>query len=137
VIGRRRSVPEALVKRTSLDPCGMMLVTCGTLAMKENCWEFKNCGNLGCPTRTDETLNGIHGGTNGGRACWTVAGTLCVHRKRRRNEGGAPAEPRGIFAKELANCSECDFYRRVEREEGLNFLPALAIYERISKAGNR
>jgi len=83
--------------------------------MKQNCWEFKNCGRepggkkyeeLGvCPAAIDTRLNGIHGGTNSGRTCWVVAGTLC---------GG---QLQGTFAKKYKTCEACEFYKKVKGEE--------------------
>lgn len=83
--------------------------------MKLNCWEFKKCGRqpggaraaeLGvCPACTVEGLEGVHGGTNGGRACWVVAGTLC---------GG---EVQGSYAKKSSGCRSCDFFKLVDKEE--------------------
>lgn len=55
---------------------------------KLNCWEFKKCGrekdgantaDLGvCPASTETALHGVHDGTNSGRACWVMEGTLCA-----------------------------------------------------------
>ena len=51
-----------------------------------NCWEYKNCGygpgiaksnGMICPTVLEGRLNGVHNGTQAGRACWVVAGTYC------------------------------------------------------------
>lgn len=56
---------------------------------KLNCWEKKNCDKLDCPARSETKLDGIHGGKNGGRACWVIAGTKCKD------------APQGKFAKEL------------------------------------
>ena len=77
--------------------------------MAVNCWEFKKCGRqrggiqaaeLGiCPASAESRTNGINGGTNGGRACWALAGTLC---------GG---KVQGTFAAKLVNCMKCDFYQ--------------------------
>jgi hypothetical protein len=53
----------------------------------------------------DSELNGTHGGTNAGRACWVVAGSLC---------GG---KIQGTYAKKLLNCWRCDFMNAVKREE--------------------
>ncbi len=88
--------------------------------MKLNCWEFKACGRevggqkaeeLGiCPAATERALHGIHKGLNGGRACWSIAGTLC---------GG---EVQGTFAKKMMNCLHCDFLKRVNEEEGRDFV---------------
>ena len=81
----------------------------------KNCWEVKNCGRqpggakvaaLGvCPAATDTRLNGANGVKNGGRACWVLAGTLC---------GGAV---QGSFASKIANCSNCEHFKGVQREE--------------------
>jgi len=83
---------------------------------KQNCWEIKRCGrepngakvaDLGvCPAATHQKASGIHGGKNGGRVCWVLAGTLC---------GGTV---QGCFASKLANCAACEFYRQVKKEEG-------------------
>lgn len=92
---------------------------------KCNCWEFKSCGRypggpriseLGvCPAATEMRGNGMNGGSNGGRACWAIAGTPC---------GG---KVQGVFAAKLINCITCDFYQRVQREEGKDFQHARAI----------
>jgi len=93
--------------------------------MKQNCWKFMGCGretggkNTGemgiCPASTEKSLNGIHGGTNAGRACWVVAGTFC---------GG---EVQGYFAKKHHNCTKCGFYAKVRSEEdnAFEFSPSL------------
>lgn len=83
---------------------------------KQNCWEFKKCGRepggvkvreLGvCPAASDLRADGVHGGRNGGRACWAVAGTFC---------GGSV---QGSFAAKLASCTQCEFYQQACREEG-------------------
>lgn len=84
-----------------------------------NCWEFRKCGrqyggsqvaDLGvCPASVEKELDGIHGGKNGGRACWAIAGTLC--------EGMV----QGTFAVKLRTCLVCDFYTLVQKEEGPDF----------------
>lgn len=83
--------------------------------VKQNCWEFMKCGRqLGgmnvlefgvCPASTLKNLNGIHSGSNAGRACWAVAGTMCH---------GAP---QGTFAKKMKSCGRCPFYVLVKKEE--------------------
>ncbi len=85
------------------------------MAPKTNCWEFKKCGRQAtgalakergiCPASTHESLNGIHGGKNAGRACWVVAGTFC---------GG---EVQGTEAQKQHNCWKCDFFQVVKKEE--------------------
>lgn len=82
---------------------------------KLNCWEFKKCGRqphgnnvdvLGlCPASVEERLDGMHDGVNAGRSCWVVAGTLC---------GG---EEQGTFAKKYDDCTQCDFFKKVHKEE--------------------
>lgn len=86
-----------------------------SMPKKLNCWEFKNCGRqpggpkaaeLGiCPAAVEKNLDGAHGGTNAGRACWVIAGSLCGGRIQ------------GTFAKKLHNCWRCDFMNAVKREE--------------------
>ncbi|OIP29025.1 MAG: hypothetical protein AUK47_28490 [Deltaproteobacteria bacterium CG2_30_63_29] len=84
-----------------------------------NCWEFTQCGaelggpnsleNGPCPASTETRLNGVHGGKNGGRACWVVAGNQCA---------GLPC---GTFAKTFSSCYECDFYHGVHTREWPDF----------------
>ena len=80
-----------------------------------NCWEFKKCGRepngknsieLGvCPASTETRVNGVHGGKNGGRCCWVVAGTLC---------GG---KVQGGFGNKSINCLSCDFFKNTWKEQ--------------------
>ena len=80
---------------------------------KLNCWEFKKCGrqpggehvnDMGlCPATIEEKLDGIHDGSNGGRACWVIAGTLCK------------GEKQGSFAQKLTNCVTCVQDKSAER----------------------
>ncbi len=82
----------------------------------ENCWEFKKCGRepggvnekeLGnCPAATEKRLDAIHRGDNAGRACWVIAGTYC---------GG---KVHGSFADKHKKCEECEFFKKVMKEEG-------------------
>jgi hypothetical protein len=96
---------------------------------KQNCWEYKKCGrqpggnhtaDLGlCPATVEEKLAGVHDGTNGGRACWVVAGTLCK------------GEKQGTFAQKYKNCELCDFYRTVKKEEFPGFQLSAIILKRL------
>jgi hypothetical protein len=96
---------------------------------KENCWEFKACGRqpggpkvseLGaCPASTEKRLDGCNHGSYAGRTCWYVAGTLC---------GG---KVQGTFAAKLGNCMDCEFYRLVSREEGLDLAKAVDVLARL------
>jgi len=97
--------------------------------VKKNCWEFKNCGrqeggkyvnDLGiCPAATEKRLEGVHGGTNAGRACWVIAGTLCK------------GEIQGSFAKKYKRCEQCDFYREVKKGEGMKFIFSAVLLSKI------
>ena len=92
--------------------------------MKTNCWEFKKCGRQPggpkvaefgvCPAAADISSAGVNGGTNGGRLCWAVSGTLC---------GG---KVQGTFAQKLVNCSTCEFYKLVQQEEGRSMVVTVA-----------
>ncbi len=82
-----------------------------------NCWEAMRCGReqggknsteFGvCPAAADRSFDGINSGKCGGRICWAVAGTFC---------GG---RPQGSFAEKRSSCLECQFYQKVQNEEGL------------------
>src|SRR5512140_2111906 len=98
--------------------------------MKQNCWEFKNCGRepggrnvveLGvCPVGEDTRLDGIHEGKNAGRACWVLAGSLC---------GG---KVQGTFAQKYSNCKICDFYKLVRKEENGTYQMSGILLNKIS-----
>ena len=87
--------------------------------MKKNCWEFMKCewqpvhskiDEIGvCPAVVDNRFNGLHDGKNAGRVCWMIAGTLC---------GGKVQDD---YAQKHKSCIECEFYRLVKKEEGLDF----------------
>ena len=97
---------------------------------KINCWEYRKCGrNLGgekveelgiCPAATEACLNGINGGTNGGRSCWTIAGTFCF------------GEVQGTFARKIDACMECEFFWFVADEEE-EFTPSVGSRHCYSK----
>ncbi len=86
---------------------------------KMNCWEIKKCerhpggkkvDELGiCQAALDSGYDGTNQGTNAGRYCWRIAGTLC---------GG---QTQGSFASKLKNCVVCEFFQQVKREEGVKF----------------
>lgn len=96
---------------------------------KKNCWEVKKCGResggakaaeLGvCQASIEQRANGLHGGINGGRVCWAVTGTLC---------GG---KVQGEYAKKSGECTQCEFYRQVRKEEGSNYLLVLDIFKKL------
>ena len=82
----------------------------------QNCWEFKNCGReeggekaeeLGvCPASMANEADGLNSGSNGGRICWTIAGTCCGEETKE-----------GTFAKKTFSCTVCDFFEKVKDEE--------------------
>jgi hypothetical protein len=86
---------------------------------KINCWEFKKCGRepggervneLGaCVAATHKSLDGVNGGINGGRLCWTVAGTYGIAKLDNIECNSAH---------EISSCFECEFHDRVLVEEG-------------------
>ena len=98
---------------------------------KLNCWEFMNCGrqpgginatNLGiCPATQEVRLNGIHEGSNAGRSCWVLSGTLCK------------GEVQGSFAKKFKSCEICDFYQTVKKEEFPRFQLSALLVKRLEK----
>ena len=69
-----------------------------------NCWEFQKCGLKGiCGASTYKLLDGVHGGTNGGRACWALKATHC-----------------GESHLNLI-CKECAFYLSVLKDEKMEY----------------
>lgn len=96
---------------------------------RSNCWELKKCGRepggekapeLGvCPAATMQALHGVHGGTNSGRTCWAVVGTLC---------GGTV---QGTFAMKSQHCEVCNFYAQVKAEEGRDFVLSPLLLRRL------
>ncbi len=59
-----------------------------------------------CPAASDFSFENINSGKCGGRFCWAVAGTLCN------------GKIQGTFAEKRETCVTCDFYKRVQMEEG-------------------
>jgi hypothetical protein len=87
--------------------------------MKVNCWEYFKCGRepggfntqeLGvCPASMSSGSHMVNGGTNGGRYCWTIKGTLCDH------------QIQGDIGEKLLGCINCSFFKQVNQEEGREF----------------
>ncbi len=83
---------------------------------KKNCWEVLKCGRqpggskveeLGvCPAATLAVADGFCGGTNGGRACMFISGTLCT------------GKIQGTHKEKEKHCMECEFYKQLWNEEG-------------------
>ena len=87
---------------------------------RKNCWEIMRCGRQ--PGGQNETEQGtclaalpnefdnINQGKHGGRYCWSVAGTLC------------DGEVQGTYAIKLKQCLDCEFFIKVQEEEGRDFI---------------
>ncbi len=81
-----------------------------------NCWDYMKCGRelrgiksneLGvCPAASDTSFNDINSGLCAGRICWAVAGTFC------------DGKVQGTFAEKRTSCLDCNFYKKVQIEEG-------------------
>ena len=88
---------------------------------KQNCWEFKKCGRQPggdkaeesgvCIAAIFEKADGFCGGTNGGRACTFVDGTLCT------------GEIHGTFIDKMKDCVNCDFFKQLYEEHYREFTP--------------
>lgn len=106
------------------------LAVAASMVGKANCWEHTNCGRepggpaideFGAfPAATLTTVHGVNDGTNGDRACWAIAGTLC----------GGPVV--GSTALTLGSCLSCYFYKKVVREEGHSIAHAGRILDLLS-----
>ena len=102
---------------------------------KINCWEFKKCGrqldgdkvlDLGlCPAVLEISLDGIHDGEFGGRACWVLNRTLCK------------GDIQGNFAEKYQECEKCDFYQHVKKQEGDGFIPLETLLNIIADYNKR
>lgn len=100
---------------------------------QKNCWEFFHCGrqpggekvdDMGiCPAAVEYNLNGVNQGVNGGRACWAIAGTLCM------------GETQGTYAQKLGDCLRCAFYTSVRQELGGSFVPTKLILKKLNGSG--
>lgn len=100
------------------------------MTAKKNCWDVMSCGRqpggsksseLGvCVAAMEQRLDGAHGGKNGGRACWVVAGTFC---------GG---KVQGSFAAKAITCMKCAFYTQVFEEEQEKFMLSSKLSARLA-----
>ena len=78
---------------------------------KLNCWDFLKCGRgpateSPCPAAVDTSCDGVNEGTNAGRICWCVAGTLCFGKRQRD------------LPQKMNTCLSCEFFQKVKEEEG-------------------
>ena len=98
---------------------------------KTNCWEYKKCCSLNdgqskenfrkCLVPGMTMYDGVHGGKNAGRVCWLIADSTCN------------SEIQFTFTNKLKHCSQCDFYKLVEKEEGGRLEMPLKILENLVK----
>lgn len=87
---------------------------------KLNCWEHQKCGREPGGDRVEElsvcpaAISGAHDGVNNGqfagRFCWTINATLC-------ND-----EIQGPLKNKLNNCLQCSFLKKINEEEGRDFV---------------
>jgi hypothetical protein len=78
------------------------------VSKKQNCWEYMKCGRepggekvaeLGiCRAADEEFFSGMNGGKNGGRICFSVAGTFS------NDVVQFPCREK------LASCKDCSFF---------------------------
>ena len=126
--------PAAMILMVFLAFKDVISTKLGARMKKRNCWEVMNCGRqpggenvaaLGeCPTASCLKADGINKGTNGGRACWAIAGTF------------SGKEIQGTFAVREGGCAVCDFFHLAQKEEGAHLVPVYDIIEIISERGS-
>jgi hypothetical protein len=58
-----------------------------------------------CPAATETSYDGVNGGKNAGRACWSIANTECSQSN----------------TKKMLQCVDCAVMSQVQREEKDNF----------------
>lgn len=100
------------------------------VVVKKNCWEFKKCGRQPggghvddrgeCPAVKAFKAHGLNEGINGGRSCWAVAGTFCH------------GQTQGTFVSKFVDCSRCDFFIQVMKEEGERLIPVQEILRKLN-----
>lgn len=67
-------------------------------------------------------VDGINNGTNGGRACWALTGTM----------SGPSEKIQGTFARALSgSCYDCIFFEQVLREEQEHFAGTVQIVQKL------
>ena len=67
-------------------------------------------GTTVCPAARKNKLDGVHGGSHGGRACWFVKNT--------KDCGNGAGDD---FSNKYPICMNCRFYWKVRQEEGKSF----------------
>lgn len=84
-----------------------------------NCWDVMKCGREhDSPTVNDQgecaasaavKANGLHGGLNGGRVCWAIAGSF------------SGKQPSCTFVARMGGCESCTFYKMVRVMESSDY----------------
>ncbi|MBF0621450.1 MAG: hypothetical protein HQL54_05945 [Magnetococcales bacterium] len=91
---------------------------------KKNCWDFFECGRdifsghpkgPVCNVSITTCHNGKNDGTNAGRYCWQMPGSICEE-SAIKEAGGR--EPRGGFSFKEERCRRCEFKELVKQEQG-------------------
>jgi len=80
---------------------------------KENCWEFNKCAcadKEACTVPLLQEYDGKNNGINAGRCCWLEMKTL-----------GSITGMEFIREKFLEKCLVCEFFKKVQKEEGSGF----------------
>ena len=62
-----------------------------------------------CPAAAKNGRKGKNRGTNCGRICWRIAGTMCF------------GDVQGTYVNKLNDCVKCKFFAIVKEEEGPDF----------------
>ncbi len=97
-----------------VDSIQLVSILKGLRDEKLNCWDYLKCdygpeSSRPCPAAVDETSDGVNGGLNAGRICWSVKNTRCFNMKM------------GSFIEKKKICFTCGFFHRVKKEEGEKF----------------
>ena len=71
----------------------------------------------------EDRLDGVNGGTNGGRACWGIPREYILGLKN--------GPPPGGFVR--THCLDCGFFRQVQEEEGSSFVFVDEIFQRLER----
>ena len=97
---------------------------------KQNCWEYLGCnrqpggskvGELGeCPAATFLPTDGFCSGKNAGRACMFTVGMLCT------------GSLQGTQQDNKKDCLGCNFYKLVQKEEGIEAISIFAFRKHIT-----
>jgi CheY-like chemotaxis protein len=131
----REKGADTILSKISTSPSSLVGTVNGILSAqrprmaKLNCWEFRKCGKTPfdgttdraniCPVSIEVQLDGIHGGKNAGRACWTIAGSMC--------DNGL----QGSVFEKYNTCEKCSFYLALKEEETHNYCDTLFILNRL------